>query len=71
MVDFAATHARAKGVAPSANCEGGGGQGQIEATTTKTPSALPPPTTDGVDRIYRQLAEIHTIVAVQLAECAR
>jgi hypothetical protein len=49
----------------------GGGQGQIEATTTKTPSALPPPTTDGVDRIYRQLAEIHTIVAVQLAECAR
>jgi hypothetical protein len=46
MVDFTATQAQAKGAAPSANREGG----QTEAVVAKTPSALPPPTTNGVDR---------------------
>jgi hypothetical protein len=32
---------------------------------------LPVPTTNEVDRLYRQLTEIHTIDATQLAECAR
>jgi hypothetical protein len=27
-------------------------------------------TTDGVDRMYHQLAEIHTIATAQLANCA-
>jgi gamma-glutamylcysteine synthetase len=40
------------------------------ATTVKILSALPPPTADGVDRMYCQLTEIHTIIAVHLAECA-
>jgi hypothetical protein len=30
----------------------------------------PQPTADGVDRLYRKLAEINAISAVQLAECA-
>jgi hypothetical protein len=59
MVDFVATQARAKGVAPSANLEGG----QTEATAAKPLNALPPPIADGVDRLYRQLAEIHAITA--------
>jgi hypothetical protein len=33
--------------------------------------ASPPPTADGVDKMYRQLAEIHAIVVVNLAECVR
>jgi hypothetical protein len=31
----------------------------------------PPLTADGVDKMYRQLMEIHAIIIVQLAECAR
>jgi hypothetical protein len=34
-------------------------------------SASPVLTVDGVDKMYHQLAEIHAIVATQLAECAR
>jgi gamma-glutamylcysteine synthetase len=34
-------------------------------------NASPSPTADGVDKLYHQLAEIHTIAARQLAECAR
>jgi hypothetical protein len=34
-------------------------------------NTLPPPSTDGVDRLYRQLAEIHAIAVAPLAECAR
>jgi hypothetical protein len=30
----------------------------------------PPLTTDGVDKFYHQLAEIHAITVVKLAECA-
>jgi hypothetical protein len=36
-----------------------------------SPSASPPLTTDGVDRMYHQLVEIHAIAATQLAESAR
>jgi hypothetical protein len=62
MVDFIATQARATGVSPSANYE----EGQTEAGATKTPSALPSPTIDGVDRMHRQQPEASS----QLAECA-
>jgi hypothetical protein len=37
----------------------------------KAPSASPPPTTNGVDKLYRQLVKIYATVAAQLAECAR
>jgi hypothetical protein len=30
---------------------------------------LPPSSTDGVDKLYHQLAKIHTINAAELAEC--
>jgi hypothetical protein len=66
VVDFTATQAQAKEVAPSANREGG----QTGAAVTKTSSALPSPTVDGVDRMYHQLAQIHTITVMQLAKCA-
>jgi hypothetical protein len=66
MVDFTSTQAHAKEVAPPASCKGG----QDEATT-KPLNASPPLTADGVDKMYHQLAEIHAIIAMQLAECAR
>jgi ABC-type Na+ efflux pump permease subunit len=66
IVDITATQARAKGAAPSANHEGG----QTGATATKTPSALPPPTVDGLDRMYHQPAKIHAIATMQLVERA-
>jgi hypothetical protein len=44
------------------------GQGGLgEATVVSSP----PPTISEVDRLYRQLMEIHAIGATQLAECAR
>jgi hypothetical protein len=46
-----------KGVISTPSC----GWGQAEATVAKPPSASPPPTVDGVDKLYRQLAEIHAI----------
>jgi hypothetical protein len=63
--DFATTTTRAKGVAPSANLE----ETQAKAIVAKTLSTLPPPSTDRVNRMYRQLSEIHAIVAMPLAEC--
>jgi hypothetical protein len=45
------------------------GWGLAEATVTKALSISPPPTTNGVDKLYHQLAEIHAIFASQLAEC--
>jgi hypothetical protein len=48
IVDFTATQARAKGVAPYANRKGG----QAKAAEAKSPNALLPPTADGVDRLY-------------------
>jgi hypothetical protein len=67
MVNFTTTLARANGAAPSTNHE----VGQTEAAAAITPSSLPPPTANRVDMMYRQLAEIHFIVDVQLEECAR
>jgi hypothetical protein len=66
MVDFTSTQAHAKEVAPPTSREGG----QAKAAVAKPPSASPPLTTDEVDKMYCQLAEIHTIATVQLAECA-
>jgi hypothetical protein len=37
----------------------------------KAPSTSAPPTTNGVDKLYHQLAEIHAITIAQLAECTR
>jgi hypothetical protein len=65
MVDLASTHAQVKEVAPLANREGG----QDEAITAKPLSASPLLTTDRMDKMYHQLAEIHAIAAAQLAEC--
>jgi hypothetical protein len=65
MVDVATTQAQSKAAAPSDNHEGG----QTEATMAKPSSASPPPTADGVDKLYHQLAEIHAITIVQLVEC--
>jgi hypothetical protein len=48
MVDIASTLARAKKVAHCTNYEGG----QTEATLADPPNASPPPTTDGVDKLY-------------------
>jgi hypothetical protein len=62
MVDLTATEAQANGLAPSINYE----RGQTETAAAKPPNTLPPPTTDGVDRLYHQLAEIHAITAMQL-----
>jgi hypothetical protein len=59
MVDYTSTQARAKGVAPSTSREGS----QVGATTVEPLNASSPPTTDGVDRLYCQLAEIHIITA--------
>jgi hypothetical protein len=55
MVDFTSTQAQAKKVAPPASREGG----QMEATAAKPLSVSPSLTTDRVDKMYHQLAEIH------------
>jgi hypothetical protein len=47
-MDFASTQARAKGVTPTATCE----EGHTEAVAASPPKASPPPTADGVDRMY-------------------
>jgi hypothetical protein len=59
------TQAQAKGAAPSTSREGD----QTVAIVATPINVLPPPSTDGVDKLYRQLAEIHTIIAAQLGEC--
>jgi hypothetical protein len=48
--------------APIASHEGG-------QVAVKALNASHLPTTDGVDKLYRQLVEIHAITAAQLAEC--
>jgi hypothetical protein len=65
MMDFASTPARAKGVAPVASLE----EGHAEAAAARPPKASPPPTVDGVEKMYRILAEIHAIATMQVAEC--
>jgi hypothetical protein len=62
-MDFTSTLPHAKGVAPTTSHEEG-------HPATRPPKASPPPTTDRVDKMYCQLAEIHTITVAQLAECA-
>jgi hypothetical protein len=47
MADFASTQAQSKGVAPSANYEGGQGKAAVVAAL----NASPPPTADGVDKL--------------------
>jgi hypothetical protein len=37
----------------------------------KPPSTSPPLTTDGVDKMYHQLVEIHAITTAQLVESSR
>jgi hypothetical protein len=66
-MDLAATRAQAKRAAHSANREGG----QTEAVVAKPLNVRQPPSTDGLDRLYHQLVEIHAFVAAQHAECAR
>jgi hypothetical protein len=66
MMDFASTPAHAKGVAPTISHE----EGRVESVVARPLKASPPPTTNGVDKMYRQLVEIHTITTAQLAECA-
>jgi hypothetical protein len=67
MVDFTSTRASTIEVAPHVSCEGS----QVRAVVAKPLSTSPPLTTDGVDKVYYQLGEIHGIATAQLAECAR
>jgi hypothetical protein len=67
MVVYAPAHARSEG-GVTTPCHRGG---LAEATVAKAMSFPPPPTTDEVDRLYRQLREIHAIGAAQLATCSR
>jgi hypothetical protein len=67
MMDFASTPTHAKGVALVTGHE----EGHTEATVARPSKASSPPTADGVDKMYRQLAEIHAIATVQLVECSR
>jgi hypothetical protein len=65
MMDFTSTQARAKGVAPTTSCE----ESHTEAVAARPLKASPPPTVDGVDKMYCQLGEIHALAATQLVEC--
>jgi hypothetical protein len=67
MMEYASAQAQAKGVALTLSHE----EGHTEATAARPPKAPSLPTTDGVDKIYHELVEIHAIATVQLAECAR
>jgi hypothetical protein len=67
MMDYVSTPAWAQGLAPTVSRE----EGHAEATMARPPKASPPPTTDGVDKMYHQLVEIHANATAQLAECIR
>jgi hypothetical protein len=60
MVDFTCTQAQAE--APPSHR----GEATVEAAVPKSPLL----TADGLDKMYHQLAEIHIIATMQLAECA-
>jgi hypothetical protein len=66
-MDYATIQARPGGVISTPRRR----WGLAEATMAKATSFSPPPTTDEVDRLYCQLAEIHAISNAQLMECAR
>jgi hypothetical protein len=57
MMDFTSTQAQAKEVSPPASREGGK---EEAAAATPVITSLPL-TTDGVDKMYHQLVEIHAI----------
>jgi hypothetical protein len=64
MVDFTTTQARAKVVAPySERSRPGPLQPRLRVSYLHQPPM-------GVDRMYHQLVEIHTITTMQLAKCA-
>jgi hypothetical protein len=67
VMDYTATQARSE-VALPPPCGLGG---LAEATVARAMVSSPPPTFNEVNSLYRQLTEIHTIDATQLAECAR
>jgi hypothetical protein len=58
IMDFVSTLACAKGVAPTASRE----EGRTVVAMARPSKASPPLTADGVARMYRQLAEIHTVM---------
>jgi hypothetical protein len=64
MLDFTSTQALAKELSSPVHQR----EAQAEANSMST---SPPLTADELDRMYHELAEIHTITAAQLAECAR
>jgi hypothetical protein len=66
MVDFTFTQAQTEELAPLV----GQGEAHVETVVAKSPGVSPPLTADEVDRMYRQLAEIHAITTAQLADCA-
>jgi hypothetical protein len=59
MMDYATTQARAEGALLPPH----GRWGLADAVVAKAMASSPPPTTDEVDRLYRQLTEIHSINA--------
>jgi hypothetical protein len=65
VMNYATTQAQPKGVSSMPHRR----WGLAEATLAKAMSFSPPPTVDEVDKLYRQLEEIHTIGTMQLAEC--
>jgi hypothetical protein len=65
MMDFTSMQGRAKGGSPIA-CHK---EGHAEVTVARPLKASPPPTIDGVDKMYQQQVEIDAIPATQLAEC--
>jgi hypothetical protein len=66
MVEFTSAQAQAEEVAAPASHKGG----HAEAAAAKPLSTSPLLTADGVHKMYRQLAEIHAVAAMQLLECA-
>jgi hypothetical protein len=67
MIDYTPARGRSKGVISTPSR----GWGQADAIVAKALRASPPPAADGVDKLYRQVMEIHAIAAMQLAECSR
>jgi hypothetical protein len=55
MMDYAATQARAEGALLPPR----GQWGLAKATVARSTAYSPPPTTNEVDKLYRQLTEIH------------
>jgi hypothetical protein len=67
MLDFTSTQTQAKDLTPLV-CQG---KARTKVVAAQSPSASPPLTVDGVNRMYRQLAQIHAIPTAQLVECTR